>query len=122
MESGAYLTFCPLDWSQEEMNRRRFLIIPSWNAEERDGYIVLVDRNDFMISPQWEPAAAGPGPHYFVCSMRFLQALRNNTIRLQSKDRRHLFTEVYRTPIIPFTASAGEQYWLFTDDVLPGQE
>ena len=72
-----------------------------------------------MVSPLWAPALEGPAPHYFVCSMRFLQALRRNTIRLQSKDRRHTFTEVYRSPVIPFTASAGEQYWLFTDAELP---
>ena len=49
--------------------------------------------------------------------MRFLQALRENTLHLQSKDRRHLFTEIYRSPHIPFTASAGEQYWLFSDEL-----
>ena len=47
--------------------------------------------------------------------MRYLQALWGNPIRLQSKDRRRTFTEVYRSPRIPFTACAGEQYWLFTD-------
>ena len=31
------------------------------------------------------------------------------------KDRRRVFTEVYRSPRIRFTAVAGEQYWLFTD-------
>ena len=116
MESGADITFCPLDWSQRKLNRQHALIIPKWDVEEHNGQIVLVDRNDFMISPQWEPALDGPGPHYFVCSMRFLQALRKNKLYLQSKDRKHLFTEIYRTPVIPFTASAGEQYWLFSDE------
>ena len=116
VESGADITFCPLDWSQRKLNRQHALIIPKWDVEEHNGQIVLVDRNDFMISPQWEPALDGPGPHYFVCSMRFLQALRKNKLYLQSRDRKHLFTEVYRTPVIPFTASAGEQYWLFSDE------
>ena len=119
VESGRYITFCPLDMSQEQMNKSLARILPQWNTEEQDGQIVLVDRNDFMFSPLWAPALEGPAPHYFVCSMRFLQALRRNTIRLQSKDRKHLFTEVYRSPLIPFTASAGEQYWLFTDEEVP---
>ena len=106
VESGRYITFCPLDMSQEQMNKSLARILPQWNTEEQDGQIVLVDRNDFMFSPLWAPALEGPAPHYFVCSMRFLQALRRNTIRLQSKDRKHLFTEVYRSPLIPFTASA----------------
>ena len=69
-----------------------------------------------MFSPIWKPVLDEPGPHYFVCSMRYLQALWENPIRLQSKDRRRTFTEVYRSPRIRFTAVAGEQYWLFTDD------
>ncbi|MBR4718421.1 MAG: hypothetical protein IKP09_10215, partial [Lentisphaeria bacterium] len=40
---------------------------------------------------------------------------KNNPVRLVSKDRRRVFTEVYRSPLIKFTAVAGEQYWLFTD-------
>ena len=121
VESGADITFCPLDWSQKKLNQKHALIIPEWNTEEHNGQIVLVDQNDFMISPQWAPAVAGPGPHYFVCSMRFLQALRKNKLYLQSRDRKHLFTEVYRTPVIPFTASAGEQYWLFSDAPAPAE-
>ena len=116
VESGKYFTFCPLDWSRAEVKRRSALIVPDWITEKKDEYITLIDQNGFMVSPIWEPVMEEPGPHYFVCSMRYLQALwRNNPIRLQSKDRRHTFTEVYRSPLIPFTACAGEQYWLFTD-------
>ena len=122
VESGRYFTFCPLDWSLEEVNRRSRLIVPDWIREKNDEYITLIDQTGFMYSPIWEPALEGPGPHYFVCSMRFLQALLVNPVRLQSKDRRRTFIEVYRSPLIPFTASAGEQYWLFTDDVPSGQK
>ena len=123
VESGSRITFCPLDGSKQEFYRRRARVVPKWDVETQGGQIILVDRNDFMISPQWTQAIEGPGPHYFVCSMRFLQALRNAPLRLQSNDRRHLFTEVYRSPLIPFTASAGEQYWLFSDDVpAPGAD
>ena len=119
VESGKDITFCPLDWSMEEVNRKSRRILPDWIVEKNDEYVTLIDQNGFMYAPMWDPALDGPGPHYFVCSMRFLQALRENPIRLQSKDRRHTFTEVYRSPHIPFTAAAGEQYWLFTDEVPP---
>ena len=122
VESGKNITFCPLDWSREEVKRRSILIVPDWIKEKRDEHVTLIDQNGFMFSPIWEPVVAGPGPHYFVCSMRFLQALWQNRIVLQSKDRRRTFTEVYRSPRIPFTACAGEQYWLFTDDVPPGPD
>ena len=122
VESGKDITFCPLDWSREEVKRRSILIVPDWIKEKRDEHVTLIDQNGFMFSPIWEPVVAGPGPHYFVCSMRFLQALWQNRIVLQSKDRRRTFTEVYRSPRIPFTACAGEQYWLFTDDVPPGPD
>ena len=121
VESGENITFCPLDWSQEEVKRRSALILPDWIREKNDEYVTLVDQTGFMYSPIWEPVAAAPGPHYFVCSMRFLQALWNNPVRLQSKDRSRTFTEVYRSPRIPFTACAGEQYWLFTDETEPDQ-
>jgi len=121
VESGRYFTFCPLDWSLEEVKRRSLLIVPDWIREKNDEYITLIDQTGFMYSPIWEPALEGSGPHYFVCSMRYLQALWTNPIRLQSKDRRHTFTEVYRSPRIRFTAVAGEQYWLFTDAPLPAQ-
>ena len=119
VESGRYFTFCPLDWSLEEVKRRSVLIVPDWIREKNDEYITLIDQTGFMYSPIWEPVLEGPGPHYFVCSMRYLQALWGNPIRLQSKDRRRTFTEVYRSPRIPFTACAGEQYWLFTDEAAP---
>ena len=115
VESGRYFTFCPLDWSLEEVKRRSVLIVPDWIKEKNDEYITLIDQTGFMYSPIWEPVLKGPGPHYFVCSMRYLQALWENPIRLVSKDRRRVFTEVYRSPRIRFTAVAGEQYWLFTD-------
>jgi len=115
VESGKYITFCPLDWSLEEVKRRSLLIVPDWIREKNDEYVSLIDQNGFMFSEIWDPAVAGPGPHYFVCSMRFLQALWNNPVKLLSKDRRRTFTEIYRSPRIPFTASAGEQYWLFSD-------
>lgn len=115
VESGRYFTFCPLDWSLEEVQRRSVLIVPDWIREKNDEYITLIDQTGFMYSPIWEPVLEEPGPHYFVCSMRYLQALWENPIRLQSKDRRRTFTEVYRSPRIRFTAVAGEQYWLFTD-------
>jgi hypothetical protein len=54
--------------------------------------------------------------------MRYLQALWTNPIRLQSKDRRRTFTEVYRSPRIRFTTVAGEQYWLFTDEPVRADE
>ena len=116
VESGRYFTFCPLDWSLEEVKRRSMLIVPDWIREKTDEYITLIDQTGFMYSPIWEPVLDGPGPHYFVCSMRYLQALWENPIRLVSKDRRRVFTEVYRSPRIRFTAVAGEQYWLFTDE------
>jgi hypothetical protein len=119
VESGRYITFCPLDWSQEEVKRRSLLIAPDWIKEKRDEHVTLIDQNSFMFSPIWDPVLAEPGPHYFVCSMRFLQALWQNKIVLQSKDRRRTFTEIYRSPRIWFTACAGEQYWLFTDAVAP---
>lgn len=119
VESGKEITFCPLDWSLEEVKRRSVLIVPNWIKEMNDVYITLIDQTGFMYSPIWEPVLAGPGPHYFVCSMRYLQKLWENPIRLQSKDRRRTFTEAYRSPHIPFTASAGEQYWLFTDEAAP---
>ena len=115
VESGKYITFCPLDWSLEEVQRRSMLIVPQWIPEKTDEYITLIDQTGFMYSPIWEPVLKEPGPHYFVCSMRYLQALRENPVRLVSKDRRRTFTEVYRSPRIKFTAVAGEQYWLFTD-------
>ena len=121
VESGKNITFCPLDWSDDEVRRRSVLIVPNWITEKNDEYITLIDQTGFMYSPIWDPVLAGPGPHYFVCSMRYLQALRVNPVRLQSKDRSRTFTEVYRSPLIPFTACAGEQYWLFTDEPLPGQ-
>ena len=122
VESGRYFTFCPLDWSLEEVQRRSMLIVPNWIREQHDEYITLIDQTGFMYSPIWEPVLKEPGPHYFVCSMRYLQALwKNNPVRLVSKDRRRVFTEVYRSPLIKFTAVAGEQYWLFTD-APPGQE
>ena len=119
VESGTYFTFCPLDWSLEEVKRRSVLIVPDWIKEKNDEYITLIDQTGFMCSPIWEPVLEEPGPHYFVCSMRYLQALWENPIRLQSKDRRRTFTEVYRSPRIRFTAVAGEQYWLFTDEAAP---
>ena len=119
VESGRYFTFCPLDWSLEEVKRRSVLIVPDWIREKNDEYITLIDQTGFMCSPIWEPVLEEPGPHYFVCSMRYLQALWENPIRLQSKDRRRTFTEVYRSPRIRFTAVAGEQYWLFTDEAAP---
>ena len=122
VESGRYLTFCPLDWSLEEVQRRSALIVPDWIREKNDRYITLVDQTGFMYSPIWEPVLEGPGPHYFVCSMRYLQALWTNPIRLQSKDRRRTFTEVYRSPRIRFTTVAGEQYWLFTDEPVRADE
>ena len=94
IESGRNITFCPLDWSQSEL-----------------------DRNNFLISPHWDEAMAAPGPHYFVCSMRFIRSLRNHIITFRIKDR--LFTEIYRSPRIRFTSVAGEQYWLFTDEAVP---
>ena len=115
VESGRYFTFCPLDWSLEEVQRRSILIVPDWIREKNDEYITLIDQTGFMYSPIWEPILKEPGPHYFVCSMRYLQALWGNPIKLQSKDRRRTFTEIYRSPRIMFTACAGEQYWLFTD-------
>ena len=118
VESGSCITFCPLDGSKQEFYQKRARIVPKWDTEMQGGQLILVDRNDFMISPQWATATEGPGPHYLVCSMRFLQAFwQNNAISLQSNDRRHLFTEIYRSPHILFTASAGEQYWLFSDNV-----
>jgi len=122
VESGRYFTFCPLDWSLEEVKRRSVLIVPDWIREKNDEYITLIDQTGFMYSPIWEPVLEEPGPHYFVCSMRYLQALWGNPIKLQSKDRSHTFTEVYRSPRIRFTAVAGEQYWLFTDEDSPGQK
>ncbi len=122
VESGRYFTFCPLDWSLEEVKRRSVLIVPDWIKEKNDEYITLIDQTGFMYSSIWEPVLEGPGPHYFVCSMRYLQALWENPIRLVSKDRRRVFTEVYRSPRIRFTAVAGEQYWLFTDEAAPGQK
>ena len=119
VESGKNITFCPLDWSDDEVKRRSNLIVPDWIKEKHDEYVTLIDQTGFMYSPLWDPVIAAPGPHYFVCSMRYLQALWENPVRLQSKDRRRTFTEVYRSPRIPFTACAGEQYWLFTDDVQP---
>ena len=115
VESGKNITFCPLDWSLEEVRRRSVLIVPDWIKEKNDEYITLIDQTGFMYTPIWEPVLEEPGPHYFVCSMRYLQALWENPIRLVSKDRRRTFTEVYRSPRIRFTAVAGEQYWLFTD-------
>ena len=115
VESGRHFTFCPLDWSLEEVKRRSVLIVPDWIREKNDEYITLIDQTGFMYSPIWEPVLEEPGPHYFVCSMRYLQALWGNPVKLQSKDRSRTFTEVYRSPRIPFTACAGEQYWLFTD-------
>ncbi|MBR3688980.1 MAG: hypothetical protein IKL85_07910 [Lentisphaeria bacterium] len=115
VESGRYFTFCPLDWSLEEVKRRSVLIVPDWIKEKNDEYITLIDQTGFMYSPIWEPVLEGPGPHYFVCSMRYLQALWTNPIKLVNKDRSRTFTEVYRSPRIRFTAVAGEQYWLFTD-------
>ena len=94
IESGRNITFCPLDWTQSEL-----------------------DRNNFLISPHWDEAMAAPGPHYFVCSMRFIRSLRNHIITFRIKDR--LFTELYRSPRIWFTAVAGEQYWLFSDEAEP---
>jgi len=123
VESGRYFSFCPLDWSQDEVIRRSFLIVPNWIKEMYDEYVTLIDQTGFMFSPIWEPAVSTPGPHYFVCGMRYLQALPwKNPVRLQSKDRSRTFTEVYRSPHIPFTACAGEQYWLFTDDPRPFQK
>ena len=116
IESGRNITFCPLDWSLEEVKRRSSLIVPDWIKEKNDEYITLIDQTGFMYSPIWEPVLEEPGPHYFVCSMRYLQALWGNPIKLQSKDRRRTFTEIYRSPRIWFTAVAGEQYWLFTDE------
>ena len=115
VESGRYFTFCPLDWSLEEVQRRSMLIVPNWIREQHDEYITLIDQTGFMYSPVWEPVLKEPGPHYFVCSMRYLQALWTNPIKLVNKDRSRTFTEVYRSPRIRFTAVAGEQYWLFTD-------
>ena len=115
VEAGKYFTYCPLDWPLDEVQRRSVLIVPDWIREKTDEYITLIDQTGFMYSPIWEPVLDGPGPHYFVCSMRYLQALWGNPIRLVSKDRRRVFTEVYRSPRIRFTAVAGEQYWLFTD-------
>jgi len=94
VEAGRNITFCPLDWSQEKL-----------------------DRSNFMISPYWDVAVSKPGPHYFVCSMRFLRSLPSYTVTFQIKDK--FFTEIYRTPRIWFTACAGEQYWLFSDDAPP---
>ncbi len=122
VESGTHITFCPLDWSLEEVKRRSGLIVPDWIREKQDEFITLIDQTGFMYSRIWEPVLANPGPHYFVCSMRYLQALWENPIRLQSKDRSRTFTEIYRSPRIPFTACAGEQYWLFSDGASSDQE
>jgi hypothetical protein len=116
VEAGKNITFCPLDWSQKKLNQKHAQIMPNWMQDIQDGQLVYLDSNGFMFSPQWDPVAAAPGPHFFVCDMWFLGGLPVDSMKLQSKDRKHLFTEVYRSPIIPFTDSAGEQYWLFTDD------
>ena len=121
VQSGRYITFCPLDWTREEMKRRSIPVTPDWILEKHGEHDILIDQNDFMFSPLWDPAVAGPGPHYFVCSMMFLQALWQNRIILQSKDRRRTFTEIYRSPRIQFTSCTGEQYWLFTDEAAPVQ-
>ena len=122
VESGRYFTFCPLDWSQEEVKKRSLLIAPDWITEKNDEYVTRIDQNSFMFTPLWDTVTSAPAPHYFVCSMRYLQALWENPIKLQSKDRSRTFTEIYRSPHIPFTASAGEQYWLFTDVVPPTED
>ncbi|MBR4254827.1 MAG: hypothetical protein IKQ16_07035 [Lentisphaeria bacterium] len=122
VEAGKNITFCPLDWSQKKLNQKHALIMPNWMQDVQDGQLVCLDSNGFMFSPQWAPVVDAPGPHYFVCDMWFLGGLPVGSMKLQSKDRKHLYTEVYRSPFIPFTDCAGEQYWLFTDEAAPVQE
>ena len=95
------------------------MVLPKWSVDVQDGQLVYTDTNGFMASPLWDPVINAPGPHYFVCDMWFLGGLHIESMNLRSKDRKFLFTEKYRTQTIPFTASAGEQYWLFTDEPVP---
>ena len=122
VESGKYITFCPLDWTQRKLIRKHAMVLPKWSTDVQDGQLIYTDMNGFMASPLWDPVIHAPGPHYFVCDMWFLGGLHVESMKLRSKDRKFLFTEKHRTQTIPFTASAGEQYWLFTDEAVPADE